>query len=281
MVAASLPLYAAPTLYRLRGKRREMAVIQQLKLAAFVLLIGLAVVLLLAVTSDYASGGDYTVTRSTAIESQRPIWLLVTEAGLGVIDGLRTSPAGATRRPLLDSELSDLSSSLRIDGSPAPGIGGVASAVWRLVGFVVWNADGRIERVTDLQFRGRSVRIVDAVSNGRVWVRVVVGPPLGDPRVRFAVLQLEAVENAERFFPFEHERFSATTRIDVSCSAVIDLPGRCRIVRRLAQRIADREAGPELSRVIGLATAGRAAVLDGRGRLTDSVVAEFLETVCR
>jgi len=33
-------------------------VIQQLKLAAFVLLIGLAVVLLLAVMSDYASGSD-------------------------------------------------------------------------------------------------------------------------------------------------------------------------------------------------------------------------------
>jgi hypothetical protein len=31
----------------------------------------------------------------------------------------------------------------------------------------------------------------------------------------------------------------------------------------------------------GLADAGRAAVLSGRGRLTDSVVAEFLERVCR
>lgn len=259
--------------------------IEQLKLAAFVLLIGLAVVLLLAVTSDYASGGDYTVTRSTAIESQRPIWLLVTEAGLGVIDGLRTSPAGATRRPLLDSELSDLSSSLRIDGSPAPGIGGVASAGWRLLGFLLWDASGRIERITDLQFRGRSVRIVDAVSNGRVWVRVVVGPPLGDPRVRYAVLELSAVEtnSAGRTKLPIVRAWTNRTQIRLGCSATIDLPGdRCRIVRRLAQRIADREAGPELSsRVIGLATAGRAAVLDGRGRLTDSVVAEFLERTCK
>lgn len=259
--------------------------IEQLKLAAFVLLIGLAVVLLLAVTSDYASGGDYTVTRTTTIQSQRPIWLLVTEAGLGVIDGLRTSPAGATRRPLLDSELSDLSSSLRIDGSPAPGIGGVASAVWRLVGFVVWNADGRIERVTNLEFRGRSVRIVDAVEDGRVWVRVTVGPPLGDPRVRYAVLELEAndVETGIRDGWAGRLVGTAGSTIRLRCSAIIDLPGdRCGLIRRIAERVAKREAGPELSsRVIGLATAGRAAVLDGRGRLTDAVVAEFLETVCR
>ena len=39
--------------------------VQQFKIAG--------IVLLLAVMSDYASGGDYTVTRGTTISSQRPM----------------------------------------------------------------------------------------------------------------------------------------------------------------------------------------------------------------
>ena len=250
--------------------------IQQLKLAAFVLLIGLAVVLLLAVTSDYASGSDYTVTRTTTIQSQRPIGLLALELGWGVLNGRDSTDGIRLNGVAIDS------TTLSIDGRPAPGIGGVASAVWRLVGFVVWDEAGRIERVTDLQFRGRSVRIVDAVEDGRVWVRVTVGPPLGDPRVRCAVLELSVVEDDEHGALLARW-LRADTTLRLSCSAVIDLPGDlCRLVRRLAQRIAERDGGPELrGRVDGLAAAGRNAVMAGRGRLVDSVVAEFLERVCR
>jgi hypothetical protein len=327
VVAASLPLYAAPTLYRLRGKRREMAVIQQLKLAAFVLLTGLAIVLLLAVMGDYASGSeggdvecralrflnretlclgrsasrqerDYTVTRSTTIDSQRPIWLLVVQAGLGVLNasehmGVRLSGVGTGKGIAGET----IETTLRIDGQPAPGIRGVARAAWRLAGFVVWDEAGRIERVTTISVHGHVVHIYDRVSNGSVRVRVVVGPPLGDPLVRCAVLELEAddVETGIRDGWAGRLVGTAGSTIRLRCSAIIDLPGdrrRDRVHTRrerwgcdrptLSERIADREAGPELSsRVIGLATAGRAAVLDGRGRLTDSVVAEFLERTCR
>jgi hypothetical protein len=167
----------------------------------------------------------------------------------------------------------------------------MASAAWRLVGFLVWDADGRIERVTDFQFRGRSVRIVDAVSNGRVWVRVVVGPPLGDPRVRYAVLELEAVENGSVHVRGRHDG----TTIVLSCSAVIDLPGdgrRERVHARrerwgcdrptLSERIAADEARPELDdRVDDFTVSWRAAVLSGRGRFADSVVGDFLERTCK
>jgi len=236
-----------------------------------------------------ASGSDYTVTRGTEIRSERPIGILVLQAGLGVLngDGIRLGPlestgGGRTASVLRGVEISG--TTLCVDGLPAPGIRGLARAGWRLLGFLVWDASGRIERTTSLQFRGRNVGIVDRIENGRVWVRVVVGPPLGDPRVRCAVLELSAVENEH---DWERLRvrgiLGSGTRIQLSCAAQIDLPGdRCRLVSRIARRIAEREAGPELSgRVGGLADAGRAAVLSGRGRLTDSVVAEFLERVCR
>ena len=246
-----------------------------------------------------ASGGDYTVTRGTTIASERPIWLLVVEAGLGVIHGGSVRSDSSLHAAIRTAD--DVRTTFTIDGQPAPGIRGVARAVWRLVGFVVWNADGRIERITDLEYRGRSVRIVDAVEDGRVWVRVTVGPPLGDPRVRCAVLELEATDAGIHIEGIAQNgtthtlgwpvaagladsgrRHSGAT-IRLTCSAVIDLPGdRCGLIRRIAERVAKREAGTELtSRVHGLAEAGRLAVLDGRGRLTDSVVAEFLERVCR
>jgi len=272
---------------------------EQIKVAAILLFAVLAVVLLLAVMSDYASGSDYTVTRGTTISSERPIGLLIAEAGLGVLNG-----RDATNGIRFDG-VAIGGTTLRIDGQPAPGIGGVASAVWRLVCFVIWDEAGTIERVTNLEFRGRSVRIVDAVEDGRVWVRVTVGPPLGDPRVRCAVLELEANEHDKfictRSYAARRKgglpdwpamaawlrswglRVGEETVVRITCSAVIDLPGdRCGLIRRIAERVAKREAGPELtSRVRGLAEAGRLAVLAGRGRLTDSVVAEFLERVCR
>jgi hypothetical protein len=90
------------------------------------------------------------------------------------------------------------------------------------------------------------------------------------------------------------------TTIRIACLADIDLPGdRCRLVRRLAQRIAEREAGPELadrvrrlgelggravhagrSRISSVSAAGRNAVLSGRGKLSE-IVGKFIEEVCR
>lgn len=177
--------------------------------------------------------------------------------------------------------MGSVDTTLCVDGLPTPGIGGMARAVWRLVGFVLWDEAGSIERITDLQFRGRSVRIVDSVFDGRVRVVVTVGPPLGDPSVRCAVLELKATEN-EQHRNSEQRLDAAGTTITLRCSARIDLPGdRCRLVRRIAERVADREAGTELtSRVRGLAQSGRMAVLDGRGQI-DSVIGEFLERVCR
>lgn len=275
---------------------------EQIKLAAFVVLVCLAVVLLLALMSDYASGGDYTVTRGTTIESQRPIWLLVVEAGMGVLNG-RVATERAADSGITGGWADKIgtaggvelhSTTLRVDGVEQPGRTSFLAA-WRLAGFLLWDADGRIERVTDLQFRGRQVRIVDAVSDGRVRVRVTIGPPLGDPRVRYAVLELEATDDEREDLADLHGRPLGGTCIRISCSAVIDLPcdrRRERVHARrqrwgcdgptLSEGIAADEAGPELSgRVGGLAEAGRLAVLDGRGRLTDSVVAEFLERVCR
>jgi hypothetical protein len=245
----------------------------------------------LAATCD-SRASDCAVTRGTTIESQRPIWLLVVQTGLGVLNG-RDLDTG--RIAGLRSQISDLAiaSTLSIDGRPAPGIGGVASAAWRLVGFVVWNADGTIERRTRATVRGHSVTIDDHVENGRVWVRVVIGPPLGDPRVRCAILELTADERSDMAGwnrgPFGGAGVTASSsalrnraRIQLSCSAQIDLPGdRCRLVRRIATRIAEREAGPELSgRVRDLESSGRAAVQRGEDAMPE-IVARFIDEVCR
>lgn len=232
-----------------------------------------------------ALGGDYVVTRGTTIESERPIGLLIAEAGLGVLNGRDERDGSGTALGALEGA-SIASTRLAVDGREQPGRTSVLAA-WRLIGFLVWDADGSVERCTTAIVRGHPVRIRDAVSNGRVAVEVVVGPPLGDPRVRCAVLTLTAVEvgnaNSERSCGRGLAWLGAGTRIQLSCSAIIDLPGdRCRLVRRLATRIADRDAGPELrSRVDGLAVAGREEVLAGRGRLTDSVIVRFINEVCK
>lgn len=235
--------------------------------------------LCLAATCD-SRASDCAVTRGTTIESQRPIWLLVVQTGLGVLNG-RDQRA---RDGWLEG-VGSVDTALRIDGRPAPGIGGVASAAWRLVGFVVWNADGTIERRTRATVRGHSVTIDDHVENGRVWVRVVIGPPLGDRRVRCAVLELEATESecwATTADRIRVPSLRGRTRIQLSCAAQIDLPGdRCRLVRRVATRIAEREAGPELTgRVRTLELAGRAAVQQGEDAMPE-IVARFIDIVTR
>lgn len=261
---------------------------EQIKITAILLFAVLVVVLLLAVMSDYASGGDYTVTRSTRIESQRPIWLLLAEAGMGVVNGRDQR----SRTGWLE-EVGSVDTTLSIDGQPAPGLGGMARAAWRLGAFVFWNADGTIERRTRATVRGHSVTIDDRVENGRVWVRVVIGPPLGDPRVRCAILELTADERSDMAGwnrgPFGGAGVTASSsalrnraRIQLSCSAQIDPPGdRCRLVRHIATRIAEREAGPELSgRVRDLESAGREAVQRGDDAIP-KIVARFIEEICK
>jgi hypothetical protein len=259
------------------------------------MLASLVVGICLAATCD-SRACDYTVTRGTAIESQRPIWLLILEAGVGAINGARLwkgdEASSKQKIQTLVSGGQNVSTALHIDGSPAPGIRGVARAAWRLGAFVVWNADGTIERRTRATVRGHSVTIDDRVENGRVWVRVVIGPPLGDPRVRCAILELTADERSDMAGwnrgPFGGAGVTASSsalrnraRIQLSCSAQIDLPGdRCRLVRRIATRIAEREAGPELTgRVLGLADAGRLAVLAGRSEMTE-IVSRYIERMC-
>lgn len=235
------------------------------------LLAGLA----LACTCD-ARAWDYVACRGTTVTSERPIAVLALESLVGVIHGYGLS--GTTM--VGEANVKGLQTSLTIDGQSVARLG-ILPSLRRLAGFVLWDQDGTIERVTTATVRGHAVRITDTVTNGRVWVRVTVGPPLGDPRVRCAVLDLSVVEDDEHGALLARW-LRADTTLRLSCSAVIDLPGRCQIVRRIAERVAQREAGPELrSRVRELAEAGRLAVLDGRGRLTDSVVAEFLERVCR
>lgn len=237
----------------------------------------------LAATCD-SRASDCAVIRGTTIESQRPIWLLVAEAGLGVLNG-RDQRA---RDGWLEG-VGSVDTALRIDGRPAPGIGGMARAAWRLVGFLVWDGKGEIERRTVASVNGHVVNIHDTVENGRVWVRVTVGPPLGDPRVRCAILELEATEDVgitlggTSMFVFRDRRWwDSRTRIQVTCAAVIDLPGdRCRLVRRIATRIAEREAGPELSgRVRDLESAGREAVQRGDDAMP-KIVARFIEEICK
>lgn len=267
------------------------------KTIVFALFVWLAVVLLLAVACGNSSGDDYTVTRGTVIESQRPIWLLVLEAGLGVLND-EPSLAGMGRSIVADE------TTLRIDGRPAPGIGGMVSAAWRLVGFVVWDEAGRIERRTRATVRGHSVTIDDRVENGRVWGRVTVGPPLGDPRVRYAMLEVAADETDQGQISIRRAltdyaggsgaAWTGHTRIRLVCSASIDLPADCRRAfaharlqragrdrALLSERVSEREAGPELeSRVGGIAEAGIAAVRDGRSEVS-AAVRDFLERVCR
>ena len=220
---------------------------------------------LVAGCSAACCAGDYTVTRSVTIQSQRPIWLLICEMGLGVLDVRSGSDSFLS---LVEKEAigRPVSTRLSIDGRPAPGIGGLAQAAWRLGAFVLWDADGTVERTTYATVRGHSVFVRERILNGRVWLRVVVGPPLGDPRVRYAVLELTGAENGNR------------TRIQLSCSAVINLPGnRCRLVRRISRRIADREAGAELAaRVNDLLRAGSGYTYAGRERLIHT----FLRETC-
>jgi hypothetical protein len=71
------------------------------------------------------------------------------------------------------------------------------------------------------------------------------------------------------------------TAIRLSCSAIIDLPGRCRLVRHIAQRVAREKAGPELqARVQLLSGVGRGFVMSGRGQI-DEIVNRFIAEVCR
>lgn len=225
--------------------------------------------IVLSVTCDSRACEDYTVARGTAISSERPIAWLILEAGMGVLNGNRG-------RHIDTARLAVISTSLAIDGDPASGPRGMARAGWRLLGFILWDADGRIERTTTATVRGHAVRISDRIENGRVWLRVVVGPPLGDRRVQYAVLTLEAREHGPTL---ADRNCTNRTRINLSCSAAIDLPGdRCRLVRRIAVRAAEREAGPELSgRCAAIRNAGQRAVLRGRAAMIEA----FLERTCR
>ena len=175
----------------------------------------------------------------------------------------------------LGTALRSATTTISVDGREQSGRTSFLAA-WRLIGFILWDAEGTIERTTTATVRGHSVRIVDTVTNGRVWVRVTIGPPLGDKRVKCAVLTLEATDDGHAF------RRTADTKIRIACAAHIDLPGdRCRLVRRIASRVAEKEAGPELSsRVNGLADAGRRAVLAGRAAMPE-IVTRFVEEVCR
>jgi hypothetical protein len=243
-----------------------------------------------------ARGSDYVVTRSVQIDSERPIARLILEMGTGVLDGRDgTGSLGS----LVEAGEAEIETRLWVDGRQQAGRTSFLAA-WRLIGFVLWDADGTVERVTTLEYRGRRVRIVDGASDGRVWVRVTIGPPLGDPRVRQARLTLIAEENehgnvgplGSRGTNVAGLSAHGRTGIELACSAVLDLPADSRRERvhsrrqrwgcdspALSERIANREAGPELSsRVNGLADTGRRAVLAGRGQI-DAVVEKFIREV--
>jgi len=232
------------------------------------MLLSLLAGICLSCTCD-ARAWDYVASRGTTITSERPIAVLALEAITGVVHE-RNQRNGAGWM----EEVGRVDTSLTIDGQPVARLGILAS-LRRLAGFVLWDEAGTIERTTTATVRGHSVRVVDTVTNGRVRVRVVIGPPLGDPRVRCAVLTLEAKDDGHAF------RRNTETRISLQCSAIIDLPGdRCRLVRRIAVRVAEREAGPELSeRVQTLADTGRRAVLAGRSGLPE-IVARFIKEAC-
>jgi hypothetical protein len=226
-------------------------------------------------------GSDYAVTRGTRIQSERPIWLLTLEAGLGVIRG--TSERNMLER-IDGREIGVDSTSLRVDGREQRGPTS-AIAAWRLIGFVLWDGTGSIERTTTATVLGHRVLISDRIENGRVRVCVTIGPPLGDPRVEAAVLTLEATEDATTTILDGWAGWgvgNSGTRIRLLCSADLDLPGdRCRLVRRIAVRIAERDGGAELAdRVRGLERVGRGAVLAGRTEI-NAIVGEFIRRVCR
>lgn len=230
----------------------------------------------LAATCD-SRAGDYTVSRGTSIESQRPIAVLALEAMMGVIHGGNETAgglAGKEGRGVLGSAATEL----WVDGKRQRSFTSFRAA-YRLVGIILWDASGRIERVTTATVRNHAVTITDYVVNGKLVVTVVVGPPLGDPRVRYAVLRLEAQERGH--VANLHRRPLGGTDIGLSCSAVLDLPGdRCCLVRRFARRVAEREAGPELAgRVRTLEAAGREAVAAGRAELPE-IVGRFIELMC-
>lgn len=241
-----------------------------------------------------ARAWDYVAIRGTTITSERPISVLALEALTGVIHGFDRRPSicgiSESKTTITNDEKREssdgadaiagrldgvrvLESSLSIDGRPVARLG-ILPSLRRLAGFVLWDQAGRIERTTTATVRGRSVRITDAVTNGRVRVRVVIGPPLGDKRVKCAVLDLEVADDGRAF------RRTAETRIRIACSAHIELPGdRCRLVRRIASRAAEREAGPELcGRIQRLEDSGRLAVKRGRAAIP-AIVEEFIHTM--
>lgn len=259
-----------------------IAFVHRHRLVAITLLVCLAFALPQSTTGCQTSESDYVVARSTAIQSDWSIAALVFQAGVGVLNGDSFGRDSSLHAAV--GTASGIRTELSVDGVTQSGPTSPL-AVWRLLGFVLWDADGRIERVTEGRYQGRFVRIVDALENGRVWVRVTVGPPLGDPRVRYAVLTLEANENG---------RFGdGPTTIDLSCSAVIGLPFYARRARVHARRqrwgcdrptfsegIAQREAGAETAATIQqLESVGREAVASGRDRLT-AIVHEFLLRKC-
>ncbi len=235
------------------------------------ILISLLAGICLSCTCD-ARAWEHVVIRGTTITSERPIAVLALEAIAGVLHDSTTAGESESFAGRLDG-VRVLGSSLSIDGQPIARLGILAS-LRRLVSFVLWDRAGAIERTTTATVRGRSVRIVDTITNGRVWVRVVIGPPLGDKRVKCAVLDLEVEDDGRAF------RRTAETRIRLACSAHIALPGdRCSLVRRIAVRAAEREAGPELSgRIQRLEDSGRMAVKRGRAAIP-AIVAEFIHTV--
>lgn len=243
---------------------------------------------LLLLIGTQCSALDYTVSRGTTIRSERPIALLVLEAGLGVIYERvwgANEGSGSALATLAKADVTGISTVCKVDGKPLERIG-VFRSLGKIIGFVLWDAPGKIERVTQCVVNRRHVSIRDRVENGRVHISVTVGPPLGDPRVRCAVLELEAKDVLCERLCSDQARLGSNrnlgTRLSLSCAAVIDLPGdRCRLIRRIATKAAQQEAGPELSRRIArLRFVGEQTVGEGRKQL-GPIIEAFLIEVCR
>lgn len=277
--------------------------IQRYGLVAITLLVGLTLALPEFVVGGQARENDYVVARSVTIRSDWSIAALIFQAGTGVLDG---SPFG--RDSSLHAAVGSaygIRTELSVDGVTQSGPTS-PQAVWRLLGFVLWDGGGTIERTTTATVNRHYVVIRDRVENGRVWVQVVVGPPLGDPRVRCAVLELETQESGVRSFGSVLERIAASlglvrsdntnarqTRIRLFCSAIIDLPFDARRKRVHARRqrwgcdrptlsegIAQREAGAETAATIRqLESVGREVVASGQDQLT-AIVNQFLRRKC-